>query len=287
MKYDQEYIYTLLLRKQLGTLSQVEDKLLQKLMETDEQVRNCWIEQEEARRYTFNAFLEDLRVEHDWCEVREVLTPKPLHTRIYYFLKKYRAVALILFAVILAATVFICTCQHKKPHVTTHFATYQKEITPVEEAAAMPDIAIPVMQLVCRHIESDNKVITTSLVQGSLITDVGDNLDVTLTPGYEAIYRPGEPFKVKRFNQTITFGWRDGMYCFTNKPLEDIGPAMMRWFGLKLDFLTPALSHRLFSADLDKDKPLSAFLDEICSDSDIDYKVYDETIYFSVRKSGN
>ncbi|SEW17945.1 FecR family protein [Chitinophaga sp. YR573] len=394
MRYDQEYIYTLLLRKQLGDLSEVEDKLLQKVMETDEQVRNCWIEQEEARRYTFNAFLEDLRVEHDWCKIRAVLTPKPLHTRIYYFLKRYRAVAAMLVAAMLTAAVFVSTRQHKAPSAIAHFAPHKKVtryhsfIAPViihpdepieEETAAVTDTAMPVVQVVARHIENDtiyqsstiewntltvppqtdyhieladgtevhlnasstlrfpfifpgktrevylegeayftvahnpaqpfivhtgtasvialgtafnvnsydNKVMTTSLVQGTVITDVGDSLDVTLKPGYEAIYRPGEPFKVKRFDETVTLGWRDGMYRFVNKPLEDIGPVIMRWFGLKLDFSTPALSHHLFSANLDKDKPLSTFLNEISSESDIDYKVYDETIHFSIRKSGN
>lgn len=394
MRYDQEYIYTLLLRKQLGDLSEVENKLLQKVMETDEQVRNCWFEQEEAKRYTFNAFLDDLRVEHDWCKVRAVLTPKPLHMRIYYFLKRYRAVAAILLAVMLTAAVFISTYQRKAPQAIAHFAPHHKKITryhsfiapvvifpdqPAEEAPAATDTVVPVVQVASRHIENDtiyqsstiewntltvppqtdyhieladgtevhlnasstlrfpfifpgktrevylegeayftvahnpaqpfivhtgtasvialgtafnvnsydSKVMTTSLVQGSVITDVGDSLDVTLKPGYEAIYRPGEPFKVKRFDQTVTLGWRDGMYRFVDKPLEDIGPVMMRWFGLKLNFSTPALSHRLFSANLDKDKPLSAFLNEICSESDIDYKVYDETIHFSIHRSGN
>jgi transmembrane sensor len=131
----------------------------------------------------------------------------------------------------------------------------------------------------------DNKVMTTSLVQGSVITDVGDSLDVTLKPGYEAIYRPGEPFKVKRFDETVTLGWRDGIYRFVNKPLEDIGPVVMRWFGLKLDFVPAAISHRSFSANLDKDKPLPAFLNEVCNELDLDYKIYDGTIHFTSHKS--
>jgi transmembrane sensor len=392
MRYDQEYIYTLLLRKQLGDLSEVENKLLEKVMETDEQVRNCWFEQEEAIRWTFNAFVEDLRVEHDWCKVRAVLKPKPLHTRVYYFLKRYRAVAAALFAVTLSAAVYVSTRQKQVPVIAHVVAPhkkvprYQSFISPVtivpdqpQDTVVTTDTTAIVQTVLPKHIENDtiyqsstiewntltvppqtdyhieladgtevhlnasstlrfpfifpgktrevylegeayftvahnpeqpfivhtgtanvialgtafnvnsydSKVMTTSLVQGSVITDVGDSLDVTLKPGYEAIYRPGEPFKVKRFDETVTLGWRDGMYRFVNKPLEDIGPVMMRWFGLKLDFSTPALSHRLFTANLDKDKPLATFLNEICSGLDMDNKVYDGTIHFSPRKSGN
>lgn len=94
MKYDQEYIYTLLLRKQLGELNEVEDKLLQKVMHTDEQVRKCFYEHEEAKLYTGNAFLDDLRVEHDWCKVAAILAPKPMHTRIILFLRQHNVTRL-------------------------------------------------------------------------------------------------------------------------------------------------------------------------------------------------
>jgi transmembrane sensor len=387
MKYDQEYIYTLLLRKQLGDLSEVENKLLEKVMESDEQVRNCWFEQEEARRYTFNAILEDLRVEHDWCQIRAVLKPKPLYSRIYYFLKSYSAVAAILFTAIVIAAIHITISHKPKPVIVAARAVYNKAqyISPVikiTDTVTQKPIAINIPDSIRQtvtgikriendtiyqssniewntltvppqtdyHIELsdgtevhlnasstlrfpfifpgktrevylegeayftvahnpaqpfivhtgtasvialgtafnvnsyDNKVMTTSLVQGTVITDVGDSLDVTLKPGYEAIYRPGEPFRVKRFDETVTLGWRDGIYRFVNKPLEDISPVVMRWFGLKVNFAAPAMARRTFSANLDKDQPLAGFLNEVCKGLDIDYKVYDGTIHFTLHK---
>jgi hypothetical protein len=389
MKYDQEYIYTLLLRKQLGDLSEVENKLLEKVMESDEQVRNCWHEQEEARRYTFNAILEDLRVEHDWCQIRAVLKPKPIYTRVFYFLKTYSAVAAILFTGFVIAAVYSIRAPKQKSIIVAARRTYNKPryiapVVKVTDTAMRQLIAVhaqdTIRQLVTGikrvendtiyqsstiewntltvppqtdyHIELsdgtevhlnasstlrfpfifpgktrevylegeayftvahnaaqpfivhtgtasvialgtafnvnsyDNKVMTTSLVQGTVITDVGDSLDVTLKPGYEAIYRPGEPFKVKRFDETVTLGWRDGIYRFVNKPLEDISPVVMRWFGLKVDFAAPTMAHRSFSANLDKDQPLVSFLNEVSKGLDFDYKVYDGTIHFTLHKPG-
>jgi hypothetical protein len=388
MKYDQEYIYTLLLRKQLGELSEVENKLLEKVMETDEQVRNCWFEQEEARRYTFNAILEDLRIEHDWCKVKAVLKPKPFYTRVFYFLRSYRAVAAILFTAIVVAAiraiqiyqtpvVIAARAITVRPHYTTPAIkvtdTAMQQLTAA--VTIIPDTVLQAVSAIKKiesdtiyqsntiewntltvpprtdyHIELsdgtevhlnasstlrfpfifpgktrevylegeayftvshnpsqpfivhtgtasvialgtafnvnsyDNKVMTTSLVQGTVITDVGDSLDVTLKPGYEAIYRPGEPFKVKRFDETVTLGWRDGIYRFVNKPLEDISPVVLRWFGLKVDFANPLMARQSFSASLDKEKPLISFLNEVCEGLDFDYKVYDGTIHFTLHK---
>lgn len=410
MKYDQEYIYTLLLRKQLGELSEVEDKLLQKVMHTDEQVRKCFYEQEEAKLYTDNAFLDDLRVEHDWCKVAAILTPKPLHTRILLLIRQHGAAAAVFVAVIALAGGWLL---YGKDHFRAPAAgrghasvtRYQAPVPVKKPAAAI--LALPADTTVCIdagpklladntltappenavtpdkanlppgkpvthdsiyqsstiewntltvpprtdyrielsdgtevHLNAsstlrfpfifpgktrevyldgeafftvahnpkqpfivhtgttsvialgtafninsyDHNVITTSLVTGSVVTDVGDSLDVTLKPGYEAIYKPGERFKVKRFDENVTLGWRDGIFRFHNKPLEDIIPVMKRWFGLKVSFATSSMAGLLISGDLDKDKPLTVFLNEVCWEKGLDYKIYDGTIHFTAHK---
>jgi len=406
MKYDQEYIYTLLLRKQLGELSEVEDRLLQKVMQTDDQVRRCWHEQEQAIIYTDDAFLDDLRIEHDWCKVAAVLSPSPLHMRVLQFVKRQRAVA----AVLLTAGAFaggwfvydhfsgtarqsvagpLVMAQHKRApekkttitvtHVpsadtsslvntvvtepnladtaaitpetatagiplkrVTHDSIYQSNTIEWNTLTVPPkmDYRIELSDGTEVHLNAsstlrfpfifpgrtrevylegeayftvahdpkhpfivhtgttsvialgtafnvnsyDNNMITTSLVTGSVVTDVGDSLDVTLKPGYEAIYRPGERFKVKRFDENITLGWRDGIFRFHNKPLQELVPVLKRWFGLKVLFTDAGLSETLFSGDLDKDKPVIDFLNELCQDKTLDYKLYDGTVHFSRRK---
>jgi len=410
MKYDQEYIYTLLLRKQLGELSEVEDTLLQKVIHTDEQVRKCYYEQEEAKLYTDNAFLDDLRVEHDWRKVAAILAPKPLHTRIFLFAKQHStAAAVFITAVACAGSWMVYTQDYFQPpaeeavyspvayhetqpvakktvskavvlpadttvHVSTTPALLAGNIpaTPAGDTVAMDainplagkrithdsiylsstiewntltvpprtDYRIELSDGTEVHLNAsstlrfpfifpgrtrevylegeafftvahdpkhpfivhtgttsvialgtefnvnsyDHNIITTSLVTGSVVTDVGDSLDVTLKPGYEAVYRPGERFKVKRFDENVTLGWRDGIFRFQNKPLEDIIPVMKRWFGLKVSFANPGMADQLISGDLDKDKPVTDFLNDICREKGLDYKIYDGTIHFTVRK---
>jgi hypothetical protein len=130
----------------------------------------------------------------------------------------------------------------------------------------------------------DSSMIITSLVQGAAVTDVGDTLDVTLKPGYEAIYRTGERFRVKRFDESITLGWREGIYRFRNKNLHELEPVIQRWFGLKLAFDRQSMAGIQYTGCLEKDKPLADFLKEMVSRLNIDYSIYDNTIHFVAKK---
>lgn len=395
MKYDQEYIYSLLLRKQLGDLTEVEDKLLQKEMHQNENVRRCWQEYEEAILYTNNAFLEDLQVEADWLKVKAILEPTPVYLRVLKYLKKVRVAAAIIFAIgATAATYFLIPAKQHAPHQTANhyrivfpqmagrpvFTTpapavaSNDEVIPADSAVKVigdsgtiaiknihPDtiyqskslewntLTVPPMQ--DYHIELadgtevhlnasstlrfpfifpgktrevylegeayftvahnperpfivhtgttsvialgtafnvnsyDNNTVTTSLVQGTVVTDVGDSLDVTLKPGFEAIYHPGERFKVKRFDETVTLGWREGVYRFRNRPMGELRPVLQRWFGLKMDFsAAPSFENSHFSGSLEKDKKVEDFLDEICKQLKLDYQIYDNTIHFMTKK---
>jgi len=129
----------------------------------------------------------------------------------------------------------------------------------------------------------DSGMIITSLVQGAAVTDVGDTLDVTLKPGYEAIYRTGERFKVKRFDEAVTLGWREGIYRFRNKNLQELEPVIQRWFGLKLAFDRQSMAALQYSGCLEKDKPLQDFLEQLSSTLNIEYRIYDNTIHFHAR----
>jgi transmembrane sensor len=406
MKYDQEYIYTLLLRKQLGELSEVEDQLLQKVMQTDEQVRKCWHEQEQAILYTDSAFLDDLRVEHDWCQIAAILSPQPLHVRIIRFIKRNSVAAAVLLTLSACAgswyafehyyklrsssAVNRAVLAHHTPkqspvrktaatnyilpadttvNINTNAATEPVPVAGVvhgDSIAAIPlkrithdtiyqsstiewntltvppktDYRIELSDGTEVHLNAsstlrfpfifpgktrevylegeayftvahnpkqpfivhtgttsvialgtafnvnsyDGNTITTSLVTGTVVTDVGDSLDVTLKPGYEAIYRPGERFKVKRFDENVTLGWRDGIFRFHNKPLEEVIPVLKRWFGLKVAFAAAGIADIQFSGDLDKEKPVSDFLNELCWEKGLEYKIYDGTVHFSKPK---
>ncbi|WP_217606532.1 FecR family protein [Chitinophaga sp. GbtcB8] len=415
MKFDQEYIYQLLLEKQLGEISKENDRYLQQVMKYDEHVRNCWLELENAKVATNEDILEDLRADLVWCKIETLLKPAPpFPNRVLLFIKKYRvAVAAVIITALLAAGglgfyLYDHYYSHSQPPAlavvntskTPAASPVSNYTTPNIQLAGSNNNMAPVTpgpmpgvtaattatdsiyltrqlpdsvnnnELVAdagapakvewntltvpprtdyrleladgtevhlnasstlrfpfiflgktREVYLDGEayfivaknssqpfivhtpstsvkalgtafninsynadLVVTSLVQGAAVTDVGDSLDVTLKPGYEAIYRTGERFKVKRFDESITLSWREGIYRFRNTRLADLQPVIQRWFGLKLAFEPQSIAGAEYSGCLEKNKPLSGFLDQLANVLRLDYRIYDNTIHFNTRK---
>lgn len=125
---------------------------------------------------------------------------------------------------------------------------------------------------------------TTSLVQGSVVTDVGDSLDVVLKPGYQAIYKAGERFKIKRFDEEMTLSWRNGIYTFKNKTLKELAPVMERWYGMKMIIDASPLLTQTFSGSIEREKPLDLFLRSLRETTTLDYYILGSTIHFKLRE---
>ncbi|HEU4556181.1 MAG TPA: FecR domain-containing protein [Chitinophaga sp.] len=408
MKFDQEYIYQLLLEKQLGEISKENDRYLQQVMEYDEHVRNCWLELENAKVATNDDILEDLRADLVWCKIEALLKPQPsFPTRVLRLLKKHRAaIAASVFTAIITAGGLVFYLRYQ-PNPTAPAAVaaavntapvtgHAPALTAAAPAAAANNPGGPVPGSLPAKVAADTllrivhtadttsstfiaraddapvkvqwntltvppktdyrleladgtevhlnasstlrfpfifpgktrevyldgeayfdvaknprqpfivhtpstsvkalgtafninsynaDMVITSLVQGAAVTDVGDSLDVTLKPGYEAIYKPGERFKVKRFDEAITLSWREGIYRFNKTRLADLQPVIQRWFGLKLAFEPQSIATMEYSGCLEKARPLSEFLTLLTGTLKLDYRVYDNTIHFYTRKA--
>jgi transmembrane sensor len=414
MKYNEEHIYQLLLEKQLGEISRENDRYLQQVMLQDEHVRNCWMELENAKIATNNAFLEDLRADLAWCKVEALLRPAPpIPARVVAFFSRYRMAAAFVGALILStAAAFylwqqrdntpaapLATVPHAKPapapataatapakspkfvagniiqskvsgsssvdsnalakqipEDTGRTALFVSDTTKATEdddagtAIAIewntltvpsktdykfelsdgtevhlnasstlrfpfifpgktrevylegeayfivaknskqpfivhtPSTSVKALGTAFNINSYDTGIVVTSLVQGAAVTDVGDSLDVTLKPGYEAIYKTGERFKVKRFDENVTLSWREGVYRFNNQRLIDLEPVVQRWFGVKVAFGQASISTLQYTGYLSKGKPLTDFLDQLSQALNIEYHIYDNTIHFDVKK---
>ncbi|ASZ11696.1 FecR domain-containing protein [Chitinophaga pendula] len=125
---------------------------------------------------------------------------------------------------------------------------------------------------------------TTSLVQGSVVTDVGDSLDVVLKPGYQAIYKAGERFKIKRFDEEMTLSWRNGIYAFKNKTLKELAPVMERWYGMKMIIDATPLLTQTFTGSIEREKPLDIFLRSLRETTTLDYYILGSTIHFKIKE---
>jgi hypothetical protein len=82
MKYNQEYVYCLLLRKQLGDLGEDEEKYLKALMQDHDEIETSLREMQESAEISNTDLLHDLRTECDWLRVTEMLERKSFKQRI-------------------------------------------------------------------------------------------------------------------------------------------------------------------------------------------------------------
>lgn len=125
---------------------------------------------------------------------------------------------------------------------------------------------------------SDSMVIT-SLVQGSVMTNVKESESVILQPGMESIYRKGYSQQLSNFDEAVTLAWRKGEYAYYNKPLGTLDAVLFHWYGKQLLFEDPLLANKMLTGVIERDQPVTDFLESLDKTSGITYRITDDKIY--------
>ncbi|WP_298740548.1 FecR domain-containing protein [uncultured Chitinophaga sp.] len=132
----------------------------------------------------------------------------------------------------------------------------------------------------------DSGVVRVALVKGALRVK-GENQQVTIHPGQEAIYEAGRGMTVQYFEEDIRIGWLKGLYYFENQKLEDIAVVIKRWYGVDVVFDNAALGKKTFQGVLDKNKSLSTFLTNLTSagfSNGLEMEYYYENAVLHIRQ---
>lgn len=126
-----------------------------------------------------------------------------------------------------------------------------------------------------------DSLVVTSLVQGSVSTSRGHDPAVLLKPGMETVYSGTHAQTVRAFDENITLGWRKGEYAYYNQSLGSLDAVIRRWYGKTLVFEDPALIHKMLTGVIERDHPVTEFLDGLKKTSGIAYNITAEKIYLS------
>ncbi len=110
----------------------------------------------------------------------------------------------------------------------------------------------------------DSGVIKVALVRGSVDMKAGSH-SRELTPGLQGVYHSSSntPISTHPFNARKVLGWRDGLLYYDDAALDEIGPVLSRWFGVRVQIDNPALLKKRFAGVLDRHQPLQVFLDDL------------------------
>jgi transmembrane sensor len=115
----------------------------------------------------------------------------------------------------------------------------------------------------------DSGVVKVALVKGSVNMHASTG-DSKLVPGIEAISSSGTPIKQQAFDSKIVLSWRNGLFYFEEASLTEISKVTPRWFGIEVVIDNPSLYRRRFTGVLNRNQPLSVFLEDLKAISNID-----------------
>lgn len=114
----------------------------------------------------------------------------------------------------------------------------------------------------------DSTQLKVSLVTGAVKVKAAGQ-EVILQPGQEATAT--DHLVVHSFDADEVLGWRRGIYYFNQASLEQISTVLPRWFGVEVILDRPGIATDRFTGLVNRNKPISVFLDNLKSTMAVDY----------------
>ncbi len=98
----------------------------------------------------------------------------------------------------------------------------------------------------------DGNTVETTLCEGSV--NVSDKTqEVTLTPSLQAVYsKTDKRITTRKVDVRLYTSWKQGLFVFENKPLEEIMTTLSRWYNINVFFANQAVKTYHFTGDLER-----------------------------------
>lgn len=170
------------------------------------------------------------------------------------------------------------------------FADHKREITIYGEAyvkvtkdAAKPFIVhlphstVQVLGTEFNVNTYDSGVVKVALVEGSVNMQAPTG-DSRLSAGKQAVYRAGQPITQVAFEARQVLSWRKGLFYFNDANLEEISRVVPRWYGVRVVIDNPAILSRRFSGVINRNRPITVFMEDLKVISHIDARIDQEGI---------
>lgn len=94
--------------------------------------------------------------------------------------------------------------------------------------------------------------IETTLCKGSVNVSDGEQ-KVTLTPSLQAVYsKTTKGITTRKVDVRLYSAWREGLFVFENKPLEEIMTTLSRWYNINVFYTNQAVKTYHFTGDLER-----------------------------------
>ncbi len=126
----------------------------------------------------------------------------------------------------------------------------------------------------------DSSKIAVALVTGAVQFTSLQGQTVVLKPGDQAVVSDNFQMNIGTFDSYQILGWLDGRYYFQNATLQDIVAVLPRWFGIDVVIDNPELATTGFTGMVNRNRPLTSFLNNLKVTQHIDYYFRDSVLHF-------
>ncbi|MFL9483948.1 FecR family protein [Chitinophagaceae bacterium LWZ2-11] len=127
----------------------------------------------------------------------------------------------------------------------------------------------------------------------SQIALIRGKVSVENKKGETVILAPGQTASITKNNDQINIdsspdeamvkSWMKGVYNFRNEDLTNIIAMTERWFNVKIKLNDPSLTGLQFTGALNKNKPITVFMNSLSGSADIKYEVQQDSVILLKR----
>lgn len=121
---------------------------------------------------------------------------------------------------------------------------------------------------------SNEPFLSATLVEGSILVSIGSHENI-LKPGQQAQVGAND-FNVVNVEAIDVIAWKNGMFKFTNAPIDVIMRQVERWYDAEVEYESKPTDH--FNADLPREVPVSKLLHVLELTKSVHFKIEDNKI---------
>jgi len=125
----------------------------------------------------------------------------------------------------------------------------------------------------------EENTIYTTLVEGKVVVNIGPN-SKTLKPSQQSnLNINNSNIVVSNVNVYNEISWKDGLFIFQGKSLEEITKVLSRWYNVDFVFLKESIKDKKFNGSLNRSLKINEILDMIKKFDKIEnYEIKDKTV---------
>lgn len=112
--------------------------------------------------------------------------------------------------------------------------------------------------------------VSTSLIEGKVLTEASDGRRIPLEPGHAAVYSISKGFDVEAIDADDVISWIKGIYYFHDLSFNDLAEKMARVYGVVIKIDNPAIISKSVSGVMDRNN-LTELLQDLKTTTGINY----------------